>query len=156
MTLYHNTIVGGDNDGIINEAVNKLRIFLLSFPTLPCMFQTADIEENYQERVKDALPSLEKLKNEPESIVLSTAPFDPRFPNANQTKNCWQNYVDYHMCRAAKGEEYPACHYFERNYKIICPQAWVARWDEQRKEGRFAGNLEPPELSKLEKMAGHH
>ncbi|XP_009572744.1 PREDICTED: cytochrome c oxidase subunit 6B1, partial [Fulmarus glacialis] len=22
-----------------------------------------------------------------------TAPFDSRFPNQNQTKNCWQNYL---------------------------------------------------------------
>lgn len=22
-----------------------------------------------------------------------TAPFDSRFPNTNQTKNCWQNYL---------------------------------------------------------------
>lgn len=22
-----------------------------------------------------------------------TAPFDARFPNQNQTKNCWQNYL---------------------------------------------------------------
>jgi len=26
---------------------------------------------------------------------LKTVPFDARFPYANQTKNCWQNYVDF-------------------------------------------------------------
>jgi cytochrome c oxidase subunit 6b len=29
---------------------------------------------------------------------LKTAPFDARFPNTNQSKNCWQNYVDFHKC----------------------------------------------------------
>ncbi|XP_017359598.1 uncharacterized protein LOC108286354 [Cebus imitator] len=29
-----------------------------------------------------------KLKN------YKTAPFDSRFPNQNQTRNCWQNYLD--------------------------------------------------------------
>jgi hypothetical protein len=35
--------------------------------------------------------------------------FDPRFPNTNQTKHCWQNYVDYHKCITAKGEEFAPC-----------------------------------------------
>ena len=34
-----------------------------------------------------------------------TAGFDARFPNQNQTKHCWQNYVDYHKCINAKGED---------------------------------------------------
>lgn len=120
------------------------------------MVQGEEIEKEYEERVRDALPSLEKLQNEPESVVLSTAPFDPRFPNANQTKNCWQNYVDYHMCRAAKGADYAPCHYFWRNAKILCPTSWLERWDELREEGKFAGNLEPPGIPQLEKMSGHH
>jgi hypothetical protein len=35
--------------------------------------------------------------------------FDARFPNQNQTKHCWQNYVDYHKCIIAKGEEFAPC-----------------------------------------------
>uniref|UniRef100_A0A8C8UFB0 Cytochrome c oxidase subunit 6B2 n=1 Tax=Peromyscus maniculatus bairdii TaxID=230844 RepID=A0A8C8UFB0_PERMB len=27
-----------------------------------------------------------------------TPPFDPRFPNQNQTRNCYQNFLDYHRC----------------------------------------------------------
>lgn len=34
---------------------------------------------------------------------------DARFPNTNQTKHCWQNYVDYHKCINAKGEEFAPC-----------------------------------------------
>ncbi len=34
---------------------------------------------------------------------------DARFPNTNQTKHCWQNYVDYHKCILAKGEEFAPC-----------------------------------------------
>lgn len=82
-------------------------------------------------------PSLEQLQNDPDSIVLSTAPFDPRFPNTNQTKHCWQNYIDYHVCIAAKGEEYQPCAGFKRKYLIMCPQDWVDRWDEQREAGKF-------------------
>uniref|UniRef100_A0A8C0ZVP0 Cytochrome c oxidase subunit 6B2 n=1 Tax=Castor canadensis TaxID=51338 RepID=A0A8C0ZVP0_CASCN len=28
----------------------------------------------------------------------ATPPFDPRFPNQNQTRNCYQNFLDYHRC----------------------------------------------------------
>ena len=34
---------------------------------------------------------------------------DARFPNVNQTKHCWQNYVDYHKCIIAKGEDFAPC-----------------------------------------------
>lgn len=55
-----------------------------------------------------------------------TAPFDARFPNTNQTKNCWQNYVDFHRCQKMKGEDYEPCEYFRRVYKSLCPIAWVS------------------------------
>ena len=35
--------------------------------------------------------------------------YDARFPNMNQTKHCWQNYVDYHKCIIAKGEDFAPC-----------------------------------------------
>lgn len=30
-------------------------------------------------------------------------------PDRNRTKHCWQNYVDYHKCILAKGEDFPPC-----------------------------------------------
>ncbi|KAM7381855.1 hypothetical protein PAMA_012624 [Pampus argenteus] len=41
-----------------------------------------------------------------------TAPFDARFPNQNQTRNCWSNYLDYHRCQKAldaKGVDKTPC-----------------------------------------------
>ncbi|KAL7372049.1 hypothetical protein ABVT39_009255 [Epinephelus coioides] len=41
-----------------------------------------------------------------------TAPFDARFPNSNQTRNCWSNYLDYHRCQKAldaKGVDNAPC-----------------------------------------------
>ena len=58
---------------------------------------------------------------------LWTPKFDARFPNTNQTKNCWQNYVDYHKCIKAKGEDYEPCEYFKKVYKSMCPVAWVCK-----------------------------
>jgi hypothetical protein len=33
---------------------------------------------------------------------LKTVPFDARFPTTNQTRNCWQNYVDFYRCQKKK------------------------------------------------------
>lgn len=63
------------------------------------------------------------------NIKLETPPFDARFPNANQTRNCWQNYVDFHKCVKAKGEDYEACQYFKRCYQSLCPVSWVSALD---------------------------
>ena len=42
---------------------------------------------------------------------------DARFPNVNQTKHCWQNYVDYHKCINAKGEDFKPC----RQVRLFTP-----------------------------------
>jgi cytochrome c oxidase subunit 6b len=61
-----------------------------------------------------------------QQIKLETAPFDARFPNTNQTKNCWQNYIDYHKCVKAKGDDYEPCQYFKRVFTSLCPHEWVS------------------------------
>ncbi|XP_062814217.1 cytochrome c oxidase subunit 6B1 isoform X1 [Anolis carolinensis] len=73
-----------------------------------------------------------------------TAPFDPRFPNTNQTRNCYQNYLDYYRCvkiMNAKGKDIAVCEWYRRVYKSLCPISWVKRWDEQREQGTFAGKI---------------
>ncbi|XP_026207026.1 cytochrome c oxidase subunit 6B1 [Anabas testudineus] len=73
-----------------------------------------------------------------------TAPFDARFPNQNQTRNCWSNYVDYHRCQkalTAKGADTTPCEWYRRVYKSICPNAWIQKWDDQRAEGIFPGKI---------------
>uniref|UniRef100_A0AC11EA41 Cytochrome c oxidase subunit 6B1 n=1 Tax=Ovis aries TaxID=9940 RepID=A0AC11EA41_SHEEP len=63
-----------------------------------------------------------KIKN------YQTAPFDSRFPNQNQTRNCWQNYLDFHRCEkamTAKGGDVSVCEWYRRVYKSLCPISWV-------------------------------
>jgi len=72
---------------------------------------------------------------------IKTAPFDARFPNQNQTRNCWQNYVDYHRCQKIKGEDYAPCRYFFNVYKSLCPKEWVSTWNDQMENGSFAGKI---------------
>ncbi|CAO0794860.1 cytochrome c oxidase subunit 6B COX6B [Mucor lusitanicus] len=73
---------------------------------------------------------------------LTTAGFDARFPNTNQTKHCWQNYVDYFKCINARGEDFAPCKQFYRAYHSLCPNEWIEKWDAQREEGRNPSNFE--------------
>merc|ERR1712034_223614 len=77
----------------------------------------------------------------PVEIILKTPTFDARFPNQNQTKNCWQNFLDYQKCIKAKGEEYEPCQYFFRTYRSLCPIAWVDKWNDQIEDGTFPGKI---------------
>lgn len=68
-----------------------------------------------------------------------THPFDARFPNTNQTYNCYRNYVDYFKCVESKGEDYAPCKTFKFGYSSLCPTAWTDQWDERREDGVFPG-----------------
>ncbi|KAI2632418.1 cytochrome c oxidase polypeptide vib-like protein [Hypoxylon sp. NC1633] len=72
----------------------------------------------------------------------NNAGVDARFPNMNQTKHCWQNYVDYHKCINAKGEDFAPCRQFYLAYRSLCPSGWYQRWDEQREAGNFPAKLD--------------
>ncbi|XP_026325130.1 cytochrome c oxidase subunit 6B1-like [Hyposmocoma kahamanoa] len=72
---------------------------------------------------------------------LRTAPYDPRFPNTNQTRHCYQSYLDFHRCQKVRGGNYEACNYFKRVYRSLCPNEWSGRWDTQRAEGCFPGRI---------------
>ncbi|TEB34476.1 cytochrome c oxidase subunit VIb [Coprinellus micaceus] len=75
--------------------------------------------------------------------VLQTVGFDARFPNTNQTRNCFQNYTDYFKCITAKGEDFTPCKQFKKAYNSLCPSARIGKWDEQREAGTFPASLEP-------------
>ncbi|XP_031150608.1 cytochrome c oxidase subunit 6B1-like isoform X1 [Sander lucioperca] len=80
----------------------------------------------------------EKIKN------YRTAPFDARFPNTNQTRNCFQNYLDFHRCNkalSAKDQDTAPCDWYQRVYKSLCPMSWVQKWDEQLEAGTFPGKI---------------
>jgi len=80
-------------------------------------------------------------KGDPNKAIHQPVQFDPRFPNTNQTKNCWQNFVDYHRCIKIKGEDYEPCIYFKNAYGTLCPGTWVDKWTAEVEEGTFAGKI---------------
>lgn len=66
---------------------------------------------------------------------LSTVPNDPRFPEVNKTRACWQNYVDYLRCVRLRDPEDSVCKKLKHAYTTWCPSSWVDRWEEAREEG---------------------
>ena len=58
-----------------------------------------DMCQDYQDILEERKIISEKMAEEGK---METIPFDPRFPNQNQTRNCWQNYVDFHRCQKIK------------------------------------------------------
>jgi len=63
--------------------------------------------------------------------------FDSRFPNQNQVKNCFVNYVDYQRCMKLKGEDSKDCEYFKQASKSLCPNQWLEKFDEQIQADAF-------------------
>lgn len=78
----------------------------------------------------------------PENFKFDTVQFDPRFPYTNQTKHCYQAYVDYHKCVNVKGEDFEPCQTFFKTFTSLCPTAWVENMDDQRAAGKFPQNLD--------------
>ncbi|KAG6801333.1 cytochrome c oxidase subunit VIb polypeptide 1 [Apis mellifera caucasica] len=71
----------------------------------------------------------------------NTAPYDPRFPNQNQTRYCYTSFLDFHRCKKRHSEDYEACQYFKKVYNAMCPNAWIEKWNEQIENGVFPGNI---------------
>ncbi|KAJ1980942.1 Cytochrome c oxidase subunit 6B [Dimargaris verticillata] len=76
---------------------------------------------------------------------IKTAQFDARFPNTNQSKSCAQNYVDYYHCIEKRGKDFPLCKDFYHNFRSLCPDDWLEKWDNARNEDRSAFKLKPDE-----------
>uniref|UniRef100_H0VDV3 Cytochrome c oxidase subunit 6B2 n=1 Tax=Cavia porcellus TaxID=10141 RepID=H0VDV3_CAVPO len=62
-------------------------------------------------------------------------PLDPRFPNQNQTRNCYQKFL------ARRGKSTQPCEYYFRVYHSLCPISWVQRWEQQIHHQTFAGKI---------------
>lgn len=95
----------------------------------------------------DAMKDIEELRSQgldPDKHLkfktLSLQP-DPRFPNVNQTRRCWQLYIDWLKClRQETGDFDPSqdvedrCGVLRRASRIACPAEWIDRWEEAREE----------------------
>ncbi|KAB8247720.1 cytochrome c oxidase, subunit VIb [Aspergillus flavus] len=78
----------------------------------------------------------EPMETKPFKFAIANSP--PHY----RTKHCWQNYVDYHKCVTAKGEDFRPCRQFYHAFRSLCPKAWTDRWDTQREAGNFPVRLD--------------
>ncbi|XP_014442332.1 cytochrome c oxidase subunit 6B1-like [Tupaia chinensis] len=73
-----------------------------------------------------------------------TVPFYNCFPNQNQTRNCWQDYLVFHRCdktMTTKGGDISACKWYQCENKSLCPISRVSTWEDCWAEGTFPGKI---------------
>lgn len=68
-------------------------------------------------------------------------PFDARFPNQQQSRNCFQNILDFQRCIKIKGEDYEPCHYFKYAYRSLCPKEISENYEEMIEKNVFPGRI---------------
>ncbi|XP_045717316.1 cytochrome c oxidase subunit 6B1-like [Phyllostomus hastatus] len=79
-----------------------------------------------------------KMKN------YKTAPLDSRIPNQNQTRNCWQNHLDFHLCEkamTAKAGDVSMYEWYWLVYKFLCPISWLSASDDSGAACTFPGKI---------------
>ena len=83
----------------------------------------------------------ECLKEYFRSKAIWSPRFDPRFPNTNQAKNCFVNYVDLQRCKKIKGADSQECDYFKQVADSVCPNQWLEKFEEQLENDAFPVNF---------------
>ena len=114
---------------------------------IACQPTFKDIQTNSRPNIKALTPDFQTRISE--QLFQTALPYG-RFAHNARTKHCWQNYVDYHKCILAKGEDFAPCRQvrnfddarksladqnnfqFYHAYRSLCPSAWCERWDGQR------------------------
>ncbi|CAG2120369.1 unnamed protein product, partial [Medioppia subpectinata] len=90
-------------------------------------------DEKTKDKPKDAKKDSKGGKEAPKTSAagdggdvwpIKTTPYDPRFPNQNQSRNCYQNYLDYHRCLKVKNDDKEYCHWYQWAYTELCPKSW--------------------------------
>ncbi|KAK5643284.1 hypothetical protein RI129_007129 [Pyrocoelia pectoralis] len=50
-------------------------------------------------------------------------------------------FYDYHRCIGLFSADYEPCEYFKKVYSVLCPNAWVQKWEEQIRDHTFPRDL---------------
>eukprot|EP00291_Cryptomonas_curvata_P007083 CAMPEP_0172183642 /NCGR_PEP_ID=MMETSP1050-20130122/19107_1 /TAXON_ID=233186 /ORGANISM="Cryptomonas curvata, Strain CCAP979/52" /LENGTH=128 /DNA_ID=CAMNT_0012857299 /DNA_START=5 /DNA_END=389 /DNA_ORIENTATION=+ len=85
------------------------------------------------------------LSNIPPGL-LTTPPQDPKNPNTNQAKHCYYKYNEFFRCEKFRGAGAEQCQEIKAAFISLCPNDWVAKWDEQRANNTSQDLSEPAAL----------
>lgn len=91
--------------------------------------ETMAAVKSEEELLNDLLERMFPEKNVPASLAPSPVPYNPYFPNCNQSKNCWVNYVAWRQCLSAfdstPSSPAPDCVTFWQRFRPLCNNEWV-------------------------------
>ncbi|XP_010501741.1 PREDICTED: putative cytochrome c oxidase subunit 6b-like [Camelina sativa] len=66
---------------------------------------------------------------------------DERSPVTNETRHCFNRYMQYHKCIEKNGRDANDCNNLRDYVRSMCPKELVETWEEQRKSVIESGNL---------------
>ena len=80
------------------------------------------------------------LENAVKEFKYHSVPYNPRFPNQNQTKHCWTAYVEWQKCIRVQPnkEQDPVCRKLQNTYVPLCPKDWVRNVWTKHTKNRFS------------------
>jgi cytochrome c oxidase subunit 6b len=90
------------------------------------------------------LDRIRELQKRLQPVQSTTPPYNPAFPNQNQSKYCWSAFVLYQWCLEKHGieddkEEYVPvqCQSVHSVAAAMCPKYWMDKWGEEKDAGLF-------------------
>ncbi|KAJ4881390.1 putative cytochrome c oxidase subunit 6b-like [Raphanus sativus] len=66
---------------------------------------------------------------------------DELFPVTNETRHCFNRYMQYHRCLEGKGKDTNDCNSLRDYVRTMCPETLVEKWEEQRKSGTLPSSI---------------
>eukprot|EP01138_Halocafeteria_seosinensis_P015405 gb/GECG01015722.1/.p1 GENE.gb/GECG01015722.1/~~gb/GECG01015722.1/.p1 ORF type:complete len:163 (+),score=37.90 gb/GECG01015722.1/:1-489(+) len=97
-------------------------------------------EETRDDMVDKAYQVDQRDKKDAQARLWRDTDNDRRFPNVNQSQNCWTAVNEYQLCSKIKGNKrHPTCLKRRNDFLNLCPLEWVESYQDQIEEGTFMG-----------------
>ncbi|XP_010478694.1 PREDICTED: putative cytochrome c oxidase subunit 6b-like [Camelina sativa] len=66
---------------------------------------------------------------------------DERSPVTNETRHCFNRYMQYHKCIEKNGRDANDCNNLRDYVRSMCPEELVEKWEKQRKSGTLPSSV---------------
>mmetsp|Transcript_48365 Transcript_48365/g.117118 ORF Transcript_48365/g.117118 Transcript_48365/m.117118 type:complete len:105 (-) Transcript_48365:30-344(-) len=97
----------------------------------------AKVNKIFSDKIPELSEKEEDLLHQVKNV--RTTPRDQRFPSQNQALHCWNRYNEWLLCLKQTGGDDDKCQAFRQWSVSICPDDWLANWDEAPDDGPFLG-----------------